>query len=374
MAADMTTKVMLDDVNLTIEAGHVTSGVYAIAGYVNGSYANWPQIVAKWGKAGKYLLSIDTRGDTSAGAQCLDVEAGDVSPTNTAAVVAWVKATAAAGKAAKDLRWYPKVYTSESNAASIVSALSKAGVARNTYMLWTAHYSTQHICGPSTCGCPVQADATQWTDSADGVSLDQSLCYGYFFAGPGDTVPAPVTATGGSSASSTAVSAGTPAKAALEAPTGLKAYPSYRGVTVTWDAVKGATDYDVQLLDAGKQVGRTTSEAVRASFPVKAETSYTFRVASLPGGGWSEELSFKTPAAPAATEPSAPVTAPTSTTEPTNTTPSVVLPQPTVEPVEAPSGAASVLVYVQEILTAEVASKFGLPAGTILFIPHTVEA
>jgi hypothetical protein len=60
--------------------------------------------------------------------------------------------------------------------------MTQAGIARNEYMLWSAHYTnTAHICSPSACGYP-QADATQWTSTYQGVSLDASLCYGYFFA------------------------------------------------------------------------------------------------------------------------------------------------------------------------------------------------
>lgn len=183
--ADMTVCTMLDDVDLAIEEAHVTSQVRGIAGYVNGRFQNWPAVVARWGKSGKALVSIDVQGNASAGAQCLDVEKGDVDPGNHAAIVAWVKVTRANGVAARDLRYYPKVYTSETNAVAIVDALTQAGVARDTFMLWTAHYQQgPHICGPHTCGCPVQADATQYADSADGVSLDESLCYAYFFDGP----------------------------------------------------------------------------------------------------------------------------------------------------------------------------------------------
>jgi hypothetical protein len=62
--------------------------------------------------------------------------------------------------------------------------MTAARIARDEYMVWSAHFTGEaHICSPEGCGYP-QADATQWTDKYDGVRLDASLCYGYFFAGP----------------------------------------------------------------------------------------------------------------------------------------------------------------------------------------------
>jgi hypothetical protein len=270
--ADMTQYEMLDDVNLAL-VEPLSAGAYAIAGYVNGSFQNWPAIVAKYGKSGKYLLSIDTQGNASAGAQCLDIERFDATIGQAAA---WVKATAAAGKAARDLRWYPKVYTSASNAAALVKALSDAGIKRDEYMLWSAHYTgTAHICGPKSCGYP-QADATQWTSTFHGASLDASLCYGYFFAGP---VP-------------------------YHAP----------------------------------------AEPVKPVEPPEPK--------------------------PAPVEPVKPPVEPPRPVEPE---PVLVVPEPVIEPEPAPAGKPQRLVYVQEVLDSVIAGKLGLPVGTILFIPHTVE-
>lgn len=182
----MNTYLMLDDVNTALLEKYA-GPAHAVAGYVNGSYANWSTLVAKYAKSGKFLLSIDVANKPSLGAQCLDIETYD-------AVIAdapgWFKTTQAAGAKAKDFRYYPKLYTSASNVASLISTMTKAGIARNRYMIWSAHYTgSAHICGPKTCGYP-QADATQWTSSYQGVSLDASLCYGYFFAGP-PAAPAP---------------------------------------------------------------------------------------------------------------------------------------------------------------------------------------
>lgn len=358
---DMTTYEMLDDVNLSVEAAHITAKTKAIAGYVNGDFANWPAIVAKYSKAGKFLLSIDVQGNPSIGAQCLDVEKGDAEISQAPG---WCKTTRANGVAAKDLRYFPKLYVQESNAQALVSAMSAAGIVRDTWMLWTAHYGKgEHICGPKTCGCPVQADATQWSSTFDGASLDASLCYGYFFSGPGDVLPA------------VAVTLGTPM--------GLSANASYRGVDLGWSAVKGAGSYDVQLLQRGVPAGRIKSEAAHVSLPVDAGTAYTWRVAALPGGDWSAEDGFTTPKAPlvpavaeAAAIPEA-VKPPKPHPKPVTVSGVVEIPGPAVHAVTDDSGAVqappTILVYVMETLEAEIAQKLGLPAGTLVFIPHTVE-
>ena len=184
----MTTHLMLDDVDDVILFGHANPA-YAIAGYMNGRWANWASIV-KMFPTGKFLLSIAVSADVSVGAQTLDIENGDAT---IAQAPAWFKGTQAAGKAAKDFRWYPKLYTSISNGHDLLSTMEKAGVKRSEYMLWSAHYTGKpHICGPKSCGAAVQADATQWTDKYDGVSLDASMCYGNFFSGPADKpVPQP---------------------------------------------------------------------------------------------------------------------------------------------------------------------------------------
>ncbi len=66
---------------------------------------------------------------------------------------------------------------------SILPVLSQAGIARAQTRLWTAHYGLgEHICGPGSCGAlSIDADGTQWTSSARGLVLDQSLLLEDFF-------------------------------------------------------------------------------------------------------------------------------------------------------------------------------------------------
>lgn len=185
--ADMTTHLMLDDIYVAVEESH-DAPAFAIAGYVNGRYANWAELVKHYAGTKKFLLSITVTDETALGAQCLDIENGDATIDQAPE---WVKATAKAGRAAHDLRYYPKVYTSADNCHALIEKLTAAGIPRSGYMLWSAHYTMEaHICGPHSCGFP-QADATQYTDRFAGVSLDGSMCYGYFFSGPPEPTPAP---------------------------------------------------------------------------------------------------------------------------------------------------------------------------------------
>ena len=140
----------------------------AAAGYLNGSYANYSAVKARTPNAKHVAITV--AGMATIPADCVDVEPGDA--TNSTATT-WVKRRLAGS--VKGVNGYkPIVYTSASNVGALISALSSAGVSRSKYHVWSAHYSTQHICGPGHCSYP-QADATQWTSKALGRNLDESL-------------------------------------------------------------------------------------------------------------------------------------------------------------------------------------------------------
>lgn len=262
--ADMSLKVMLDDVNLATLEAHASSAD-AVAGYVNGSYANWPVLVAKYASSGKHLLSIDVQNKPSAGAQCLDIEKGDAVIGDAPS---WAKATAAAGKAASDLRYYPKLYTSESNLVALVAAMTAAGIARGDYMIWSAHYTGKaHICGPKSCGSAVQADATQWTSSYQGVSLDCSQAYGYFFAGP-PAATAPATVTGTAAPAATA-----------QPPTGYSGTAA-PVVSLQWDGgtPSAAYEYQIATSDGAVVLSATTHSNSVTDIALPKFGSYKWRV------------------------------------------------------------------------------------------------
>jgi hypothetical protein len=150
------------------------SGGAAYAGYVDGDIGNQPNyayIVREFPKAQHLSITLSA----SYNADALDVESGASSASE---VPAWYDRQVARGVTR------PVIYASASAMDSqILPVLSEAGIKRASTRLWTAHYDGEHICGPGTCGAlSVNADGTQWTSSARGLVLDQSLLLGTFFS------------------------------------------------------------------------------------------------------------------------------------------------------------------------------------------------
>lgn len=153
---------MYDDVTLAL----IPPDAEAVAGYVNGRYRNYQQVLLHWPHA-KHK-SIDVRGD--AFADCLDVEPGDA--TNATAP-GWYKRQAVQ---------HPTIYTSASNVPALIRTMALAGIPRGKYRIWSAHYTFHaHVCGPRCGFGNWYADATQHSDKSHGKSLDESLCHDSFF-------------------------------------------------------------------------------------------------------------------------------------------------------------------------------------------------
>jgi hypothetical protein len=150
-------------------------GAAAYAGYVDGHVGNQPNyayVVSAFPKAQHLSIALFA----SDNADVLDVEPGASSPVD---IPGWYARQVARGIAR------PVIYASASTMNDeILPLLSQAGIARARTRLWTAHYGAgEHICGPGTCrSLSVNADGTQWTSSARGLVLDQSLLLGTFFA------------------------------------------------------------------------------------------------------------------------------------------------------------------------------------------------
>lgn len=171
----MTTK-MYDDISLAL----IPANAQAVAGYVNGRWPTYNEVVRRWPNAKHLSIAVTAHAD----AECLDVEPGDA--TNVSAP-AWVKRQMARGV------HRPVLYTSLSNVTALLRALAVAGITSKQVRLWTAHYTgREHLCGPA-CGFGLRmtVDATQWTDRALGRSLDQSLCADGFFATAPKPTPKP---------------------------------------------------------------------------------------------------------------------------------------------------------------------------------------
>jgi hypothetical protein len=137
---------------------HIPSGAVAVAGYVNGSFANFNAMVARFPHAKHLSISVNSSGN----AKCLDIEKGDATPADAPA---WVRRQHARGE--KE----PVVYANTSTMPAVIDALTKNGIKRDEYLVWTAHYTNIPHVEPGS-------DATQWQDHDE--LYDESLCESWF--------------------------------------------------------------------------------------------------------------------------------------------------------------------------------------------------
>lgn len=154
----------------SVDPAEIPANAQAVAGYVNGRWPTFPDLARKFPDAHRLSIAVTAE----AGADCLDIEAGDASP---AQAPSWVRRQKSRG-----IR-KPVVYCSLSDAHTVVGVLSASGIKRGDYRLWTAHYTYRpHLCSPS-CGLHMttRADATQFTNRALGRNLDASLVSDAFF-------------------------------------------------------------------------------------------------------------------------------------------------------------------------------------------------
>lgn len=157
---------MLDDADVSKFFG-TNADVYA--GYVDG-YVTYPWLLSHY--SSKHLLSISIHGND---ADCLDMENGAAS---FASGPGWYRRA----KGRKLHTTKPVMYCASGSSNLVLSNMSHAGISRASYFLWSAHTGAgEHICGPHTCGYP-QADATQWTFTYLGRSLDASAVPEAFFS------------------------------------------------------------------------------------------------------------------------------------------------------------------------------------------------
>jgi hypothetical protein len=162
---------MYDNANSRLLAGTVAD---AYAGYVDGIGAGTYVFLTQH-YPGKHLLSITVHGN---GADVLDIEGGAAS---VGMAPSWLK-LARLGKNHTVHTPKPVLYWASGNSAANIAFLTRAGVPRSSYLLWSAHVGRgRHICGPATCGFPA-ANGTQWTFTALGRSLDESVLGDEFFA------------------------------------------------------------------------------------------------------------------------------------------------------------------------------------------------
>lgn len=156
----------------SIEVDTVPANPQAVAGYVGGNWPTFNPLKLKFPNAKHLSIAVNAQED----AECLDIENGDAVP---AQAPAWVKRQMSRG--IKN----PVVYASVSEMPAVLAALNLAGIKRSQVRLWTAHYTTQHICNPF-CGFGFRetADGTQYTSRALNRNLDESELQDSFFGPP----------------------------------------------------------------------------------------------------------------------------------------------------------------------------------------------
>jgi len=166
----------------TAQNDQFPAGAAAYAAYVDGGLGDQPNyayIVSTFPRAQHLSIALFA----SNNADCLDVEPGAAVPSD---IPGWY-----ARQVARGIK-RPVIYASASTMNDeILPVLSQAGIARAKTRLWSAHYGLgEHICGPHSCGqLSIDADGTQWTSSAMGLNLDESLLLDTFFATTPTTDP-----------------------------------------------------------------------------------------------------------------------------------------------------------------------------------------
>lgn len=165
------TTVMGDSTN----PSDLPSGLGAYAGYDDGHWADYLAIKGEH----PFVPVLEITVFLANQGVVLDIENGDATPPDAPR---YVNERTTAGI------WRPVLYMSRDLMPAVVGALNNARIPRAAYRLWSAHYGGgAHICGPSTCQSPVQADGTQWIDHG---GWDESILADGFFPSPNPT-PAP---------------------------------------------------------------------------------------------------------------------------------------------------------------------------------------
>jgi hypothetical protein len=133
-------------------------GEAAVAGYVNGIFNDFDNIVKRFPHLKHLSISVFSGEDADA----LDVENGDATPGEAPG---WVRKQHARGKAR------PVVYANASTMPQVVQALTDDGIKRDEYLLWVADYDGK-------ADIPEGFDAKQYEDHNE--EYDISICEPWF--------------------------------------------------------------------------------------------------------------------------------------------------------------------------------------------------
>lgn len=158
--------VQYDDVTVSL----IPSSAQAVLGYTDGQYANRTEMRAAFPHALQTYLCVQGTDLTADG---VDSEAGDAP---ISAVVSFVHQKLKQNRK-------PVVYTFLAQMQETLNAIYASGVPREKLIILCAHVTeVPHICTPA-CGFGLTetVDATQWTFTALGRNLDESLCAPSYF-------------------------------------------------------------------------------------------------------------------------------------------------------------------------------------------------
>jgi hypothetical protein len=230
-------------------------GADAYAGYVDGdvgSQPNYEWLTQAYPSACHLSIALFPADN----ADCLDIEPGAATAADAAE---WYERQVTRG--VHRPCFYADADTMERELLPVVRA---SGFPRDQIRLWSAHYGAgEHICGPSSCQMTsVEMDGTQWTDSAGGRDLDQSLLLPGFF----DPPPVPDPRYG--------------------PPGGLTAVGGRTTVKLSWgppapvDGLPAASEYTV-FIYAG---GNPTAATIVKSYPRVVGDVLTYQGGSLKRG------------------------------------------------------------------------------------------
>ena len=152
---------MYDSINLPAVRRVASTHNDAVAGYVDGRWPDFHAMAAAF--PNDHHLSIAT--NPARDADCLDVEAGDATPDQAPE---WAIRQHRRGV------WRPVIYANAATYPKIEEAFRKAGLPGVFIRRWVADWNGQ-------ADIPQGFDGHQFTNHADGLSVDESVLLDDFF-------------------------------------------------------------------------------------------------------------------------------------------------------------------------------------------------
>jgi len=144
-----------------VTLANVPPDARAVGCYVNGDYANHEEAKRRFPDA--LITTISVR--SSELGDVLDVEPGDAAVSDCPAYFARFKQARPHSK--------PVFYMPASWVNGFRLEMKRHGIKRRQYIIWSAHWTHRHICGPLVDEYP-KADSTQFTTHDERV--DESKC------------------------------------------------------------------------------------------------------------------------------------------------------------------------------------------------------